>query len=774
MSTTKISGVTNGILDLGTRRSFAVFLPGGIHVRQAKGPPLTIPAPKSPVSFVLFDQSAERLAVAAEDGTVSVWNLPTGTRLEEIRPVALEKGSSVAAGIGFGVLYLLGPEKIRLLSLDPDGVDTTLEFARDPAVMVSLSRDGRALASMNPDAAIEIRILPAGTVQAKLSGFEARPTSIALSPDGSILAVDVDGKAVDLWDTAKGERVDGFESNLWLEGGITFSPDGYFLAWVEENRKNVRFWSPVRGVVKWESGRPTLAEKARPVCPDLASIIRYRRATESFERGMRHLGANELREAKGAFASAQEVFPSYPGLAVAAAEAEERLRANARTEQVLAQLEKFEANGEYYKALSLLEEFSRDFPAYSNVYRERMKQVRTMLQHFEVAEARREAGSDLEAVKEFEKAVAVYPDLLQKHPEYSELRKRLLSQLETEAGTVFDEHNYKRLLEIYADLVQLRPLGTQAWLRRGEANESLGYPKRAEEAYESIADKAPEYAEARWRLARLARSNGKLGRAKAQLERARNAAPRNIPLATDYAEVCELLKDFDDAIAAWNRVGELQPGNPKPFEIIGGIEERRERWAEAGEAYRKCVRRSDQPRPHVLLKLADVYGRTGAKEQVLEAYVDLFEIAQGEVHVPLLGKNPKQKVLKWIRDLGYVRHRGKWIPKEQFYAEQGWVQYSGDTWVRPEEARLREIARRFEKQNHQNLRALADARYKAEAEAKRISKGMNRREVIQAWGFFEDQNIFKLNDGIIVYEQLLFSSGRQVYLRNGLVCFWSE
>ena len=51
---------------------------------------------------------------------------------------------------------------------------------------------------------------------------------------------------------------------------------------------------------------------------------------------------------------------------------------------------------------------------------------------------------------------------------------------------------------------------------------------------------------------------------------------------------------------------------------------------------------------------------------------------------------------------------------------------------------------------------------------------MNRREVIRAWGFFNDQNSTFDPEGKDLFEQLVFGRSREVYLKNGLVCHWTE
>ena len=444
----------------------------------------------------------------------------------------------------------------------------------------------------------------------------------------------------------------------------------------------------------------------------------------------------------------------------------------AQAEQVLARVESFEANGDYSEALSLLEELLRDHPAFSESQAGRAERLRSTLQHLGAAQAHLEAGNSIDAEKEFDKAMANYPDLVDERPEYSELHNLLLEPLLADAEAALESHDDKKLVELYAKIREVRPLDSQEWLHAGQAHENLGDVEKAQESFESILEEAPEYAEARSRLARLAHSDGDLERARAELERARGAAPENIPVATHYAEICALLNDLDAAVATWKKVAELQPENPQPFKIIGQIEATRQRWEEAGNAYRECIRRTNEPSHDLLLKVAETYGRAGREEQTLDVYVDVLEGVEGQAHGPAIGENLRRTMLKKLWDLGYVHHQGEWIPKKRLFAE-GWV-FSRDVWVRPEEARLREVAHKIEKERNDDFRALGDANYAAAAKAKQLLKGMKRREMIKAWGFFEDQNVFQIPESDVVYEQLLFSNGRQIYLRNGLVCFWSN
>ncbi len=222
----------------------------------------------------------------------------------------------------------------------------------------------------------------------------------------------------------------------------------------------------------------------------------------------------------------------------------------------------------------------------------------------------------------------------------------------------------------------------------------------------------------------------------------------------------------------------MQPKDPRPLEIMARIEEERGNWEQAGSAFHEAVRRSGKPRPLLLIRMAECFDKADMPMQTLTAYVDFLELNQVEItesgeDLSALGPDPGQSVHSRIRELGFIQHRGKWIYRDQFLSQQGWVLFN-DEWVRPEEAKLREVASLYAKTQQEDLRVSTDEEYTQIVEEKKISNGMNREEVIRAWGFFNDQNVLRKDGGDTVFEQMLFPNSRQVYLKNGLVCFWSE
>ncbi len=238
--------------------------------------------------------------------------------------------------------------------------------------------------------------------------------------------------------------------------------------------------------------------------------------------------------------------------------------------------------------------------------------------------------------------------------------------------------------------------------------------------------------------------------------------------------MCQLCEDFDAAVKTWVDIGKLEPTNPKPYEMVAVIEEQRKNWSKAADALRTAVTRSDKPRPRLLVKMASVYLQSEQRKQVLGVYLELIKLAKADPEpLAFLGPSPRQKVENWIRKLGFVRHGKEWITREQFLRAQGWERYEGE-WLRPREVRLREVVKRYNNTANVELRSLSDQRYLTYVKARRITKGMNRREVIRAWGFFTDQNLAFGAEGKALFEQLQFDRSRKVYLKNGLVCHWTE
>ncbi|MHC4898188.1 MAG: hypothetical protein ACYTGW_13885 [Planctomycetota bacterium] len=756
-------------LAMGGRERFAVAGPQGVRVYSVAGDKVAEFKTGAPVEFMLFDGDSTSLAVAHDTGTVTVHSLnskqpprtyaaPPGTRQWRLLP-----------GAGFGVLYLMPDGRIRILSCAARGPDLTVNLQHKGPV--SITEDGKLIALVNPQGKVEIRSLPGGELRVTLANLSPAPPALDLSPDGSVLAMAVHGQGVSLWDTGKDELLDTFTSDIWEQAKVSFSRDGNLLAWIEKGLSTVRFWSPVRGVVQWTPRGPVMRSDARGVCPNFAATVRFRLAMTPYARGLDHLRKRDLEKALESFALVRQILPAYPGLDVAEAEARERHKARLLTQR----LEAAEGAGDYHVALELLDGFLREYGKFDDYgFPKRADTLRRMLKHFDSAEEHRKAARDIDAVIEFQLAAAIVPELVGHHPEYPEMHQRMLKTLAEGAETAYGSQDFERVIILYEDLTRLRELTPESLLRLGDAHNHLGSTKKAEDVYLAVSEDAPEFVAAQRRIAGMARATFDYQKARNYLGFARQKAPKRVDVATEYAEICELCEDHAAAIETWEEIGEIEPTNPKPYEVIAGIQEKLEFWNKAAAALRTAVTRSDRPRPKLLLKMVDVYLQSKQRTEVLNVYLELIGLADSDPQsLAFLGATPRQTVENRIRKLGFVWRGNEWIPRERFLEEQGWKRSGGD-WLRPKEVRLREVIKRFDEAPVAELRALSDERYKAYANGRRITKGMNRREVIRAWGFFRDHNVALGGDGKAVFEQLLFARSRQVYLKNGLVCFWSE
>ncbi|HEY9826456.1 MAG TPA: NB-ARC domain-containing protein [Stenomitos sp.] len=200
------------------------------------------------VFAVAFSPEGDWLATGSEDGMVRVWSVGTGELLRvlaghtgEVRSVAFVPLSCKHPSLESTLVSGSIDGTIRLWDVLSGLEIGCLGHGKTPIWSIALSPDGTMLAASSSDHAIRLWSLPSGDSIATFQGHQARSQSIAFSPDSKTLASGSDDSTIRIWhvETKRCLRVlQGHGS--WISA-IAFSPQGGLLASGSEDQ-SVRLW----------------------------------------------------------------------------------------------------------------------------------------------------------------------------------------------------------------------------------------------------------------------------------------------------------------------------------------------------------------------------------------------------------------------------------------------------------------------------------------------------------------------------------------------------
>jgi WD40 repeat protein len=155
---------------------------------------------REPVTGVLFTPDGKTILAGTPDGTVCLWDKTTGKEARQARLKAPKPGA------------LRRPALVG------------------PFILFALSANGKRAAAATADGTVRLWDVASSEVLADVEEYQLHGAKIALTPDGSLVAITGIGSRVFLCDVATGRQRRALR---WLGGtarALAFSPDGQTLA----------------------------------------------------------------------------------------------------------------------------------------------------------------------------------------------------------------------------------------------------------------------------------------------------------------------------------------------------------------------------------------------------------------------------------------------------------------------------------------------------------------------------------------------------------------
>jgi WD40 repeat protein len=237
---------------------------------------------KGEVRAVAFTPDGDRIVMGVADGQVRVWNL--GSDKVE-RALAGHKGVLRALAISpDGKSLVTAGEEVNIWNLETGKIRAT---HRRNTYSVAFNRDGKFIACAS-GTRVTLYDTDSGTDRFAPTGHQGEVFSLAVSPDGTTLAVGSDdgraepGATIKLWDVASGKLIRTFLRQGVRVLSLAYTPDGKELV-AGQTAGTVAFWDVATGEEKpkFDQGHTCVA-----VSPDGArlAVSHYAGSIRVFDR----------------------------------------------------------------------------------------------------------------------------------------------------------------------------------------------------------------------------------------------------------------------------------------------------------------------------------------------------------------------------------------------------------------------------------------------------------------------------------------------------------
>jgi eukaryotic-like serine/threonine-protein kinase len=192
-----------------------------------------IPTHQTEVNFVLFGPQGDWLATAGDDGTVAVWDLPTGQPHALWKPLNGQTVYQLAYSAPLNLLAVCG-KRPQVVLLDPQSGERVAELPADDqgdVEAIALSPDGLSLLECRAEKRALIWDLSARHLRHREKDFGRGVAAGAWSPDGLLVAVgSLDGQVRTLL-SSTGQLIrtsqlhDPVQTLAWMDNGELLAGD---------------------------------------------------------------------------------------------------------------------------------------------------------------------------------------------------------------------------------------------------------------------------------------------------------------------------------------------------------------------------------------------------------------------------------------------------------------------------------------------------------------------------------------------------------------------
>ena len=221
------------------------------------------------VNCLTFTRDAKHIIAGSRLGDVRIWDVDSGREVRSLPGHRLGVNCLTVSLDGKFLVSTGGEPSVRIHDL-AGGRDRVLADLRDAVWSAALSSDGKTLALGVATGKAILYDLATDRVRFEVGSYQAGVYSVALSPDGKMLATaGVRDCGVRLWDAHTGQQRLVLIEEDPITPSVAFSPDGKMLITVGSRMRqwDVRTGEKKQMLAKIEDGLPTLA-----VAPDGRAI----------------------------------------------------------------------------------------------------------------------------------------------------------------------------------------------------------------------------------------------------------------------------------------------------------------------------------------------------------------------------------------------------------------------------------------------------------------------------------------------------------------------